>query len=169
VTTFARWLTEQAGRGQQDPIGWLARVWGSLEPDLRARVSSPTKIKQRLAEHGPQKDDWQQYLATAVDTAIAAYRERGLDTAQQLPPATDEPAAAELAGEGTMTGVLTGENAVNVLGITWAVEPEQRLGKCLSCGALMGVGMFGGQKILICAAGHPVSKRVAQQLIAAAD
>jgi hypothetical protein len=164
VTTFARWLTEQSGRAQQDPIGWLSRAWGSLDPDLRARISSPTKIKERLAEHGSQTAEWQGYLATAVDAAISEYRKRGLDTAQQLPPVTDEPAAAELAGEGTMTAE-PGEP-----GISWSTGPQERLGTCLQCGALMGVSVTGsGAKILMCAAGHPIGPKAAQQLIAAAD
>jgi hypothetical protein len=178
VTTFARWLTEQAERGQQDPIGWLARAWGSIEPDHRARISSPTKIKKVLSEQGSQTAEWQQYMASAVEAAVTAYRERpdGPAAAQQLPPAGDEPAAAELSGEGTVTAdgpvVADGAAAVAMLGQNWegwATEPQERLGTCLACGALMGVGMVGGQKVLVCAAGHPVSKRVAQQLIAAAD
>jgi hypothetical protein len=173
VSTFTRWLTDQSGRGKQDPIGWLARVWGSLEPEQRARISSPTSVKKVLAAQGSQTAEWQDYMASAVDTAIEAYRER--DTAQQLGPAVIEPVSPETAGDGTVQapaaelageGTMAAEPALQPKSWEgWATEPEQRLGTCLTCGALMGVGMIRGQKVLMCMKGHPVSKRVARQLV----
>jgi len=137
MTTFARWLAGHNDGTKSDPIHWLAQAWMSLDSDHRQRLSSPTSIKRVLAKQGPQDDEWQSYLAHAVDKAIEAYRERGLDTVQRLPepssaaadqqpsPAVNEPERAPQAADQGEAG--------------WSAEPQQRLGTCLQCGALMGV------------------------------
>lgn len=79
--TFQQWLSEQTGRPQTDPVGWLARYWDSFR-DTRPRRSSPDSIERWLVDNAPDEAT-QHAVTTAVAEAKVAYRKR------------DEPAAGE--------------------------------------------------------------------------
>jgi hypothetical protein len=136
VATFTSWLNEQSGRGEADPIGWLALQWADQE-GTRPRVSSPSGVEKHLLTVHDGDESWQRTVRTTVRQATDAYHHRG-----------DPPA-----GQGELPGVVPAAAAVRAG--QWTTHPNAaEFGTCTECGWPRGLADLGSGPVMVCAAGH---------------
>lgn len=113
MATFQRWLSDQADRAGDDPVGWLARQWDACEGPDRPRVSAPNGIRKHLLTLSDD-EQWQAAVTKATELATKAYNDTrqpaGEQSVQVSGPA--EPQAAQ-AGRGLTEAELSAFRAGN--------------------------------------------------------